>query len=198
MSVLANLQNCTMVQPSMLRRLTRCRKGSTAIEFALVLGPFLIFVFGIFALGLHYLATNSLERAVFNSSRLIRTGQAQKANMPVSEFKQKVCDEAKPYIDCAHLQIHVQNADSWDQIVPTNCIDNGQLKVSGNDSDTIGSLSGAQSKIVLVTVCYEWLLAKSLPFFLKDEHGNWRTTPDLASGGLLLQASSVFRTEPYQ
>ncbi|MCB1519596.1 MAG: pilus assembly protein [Hyphomicrobiaceae bacterium] len=173
-------------------------RGSTAVEFALVLGPFLIFVFGIFALGLHYLATNSLERAVFNASRLIRTGQAQKAEMPVSEFKQQICDEAQPYIDCNHLQVHVQNEDSWEDIAPINCIDGGQLATSGNGSDKIGDRAGGSSKIVMVTACYEWLLAQKIPFFMKDEHGEWRTTPELASGGMLMQAATVFRTEPYE
>lgn len=179
-------------------RFARCSRGSTAVEFAIVLGPFLVFVFGIFALGLHYLATNSLERAVFSASRLIRTGQAQKAEMPVSEFKDIVCTEAAPYIDCNHLRIHVQNAATWDQINPTACINNGQLAQSGNDADKIGDRSGQQGRIVLVTACYEWMMAQNIPYFMKDEEGNWRTTPELSSGAMLMQASTVFRTEPYQ
>ncbi|MGD9783075.1 MAG: TadE/TadG family type IV pilus assembly protein [Hyphomicrobiaceae bacterium] len=172
--------------------------GSTAVEFAMVLGPFLIFVFGIFALGLHYLATNSLERAVFNASRLIRTGQAQKSEMSVAEFKNMVCQEAQPYIDCNHLQVHVQNEDSWEDITPVSCIDGGALAGSGNAADKIGDRAGGSSKIVMVTACYEWLLAQNIPYFMKDEDGNWRRAPELSSGGMLLQAATVFRTEPYQ
>ena len=42
---------------------------------------------------------------------------------------------------------------------------------------------------VLVTACYEWDLAKKLPFLLMG---------DLSNGSALIQASSVFRTEPYK
>jgi Flp pilus assembly protein TadG len=183
---------------SVLGRFRSNSEGATAVEFALVAGPFLMFIFGIFTLGLHYLATNSLERGVFSASRAIRTGQAQKAAMTKTEFKQRVCDEAAPYIDCNMLQIHVQNRDSWDQIAPKNCIENGEMASSGNGGDVIGSTSGGASKIVMVTACYEWTTAKYIPYFLKDEKGDWRTAPSLTSGNSVLQAATVFRTEPYE
>lgn len=181
----------------MSKRFIRSTHGSTAIEFAIVLGPFLLFVFGVFAIGLHYLATNSLERAVFTASRAVRTGIAQKSNMTADEFKQMVCTEAAPHIDCTKLQVHVQNADSWDEIDPINCVNNGQLASSGSGSDTIGDKAGGASKIVMVTACYDWDAAKSIPYFMKDKDGNNRGTA-LASGGMLMQAAVVFRTEPYE
>lgn len=173
-------------------------RGSTAIEFAIVLGPFLLFVFGVFAIGLHYLATNSLERAVFTASRAVRTGIAQKANMTVDQFKQMVCSESAPHIDCNKLQVHVQNADNWNDIDPATCVSDGQLTSPGSGSDTIGSKAGGASKIVMVTACYDWDAAKSIPYFMKDKEGNARSPYTLASGGLLMQAAVVFRTEPYE
>ncbi len=181
----------------MSKRFIRSTRGSTAIEFAIVLGPFLLFVFGVFAIGLHYLATNSLERAVFTASRAVRTGIAQKTNMTAEEFKQLVCTESAPHIDCTKLQVHVQNADNWDQINPIGCVADGQLASSGSGSDTIGDKAGGASKIVMVTACYDWDAAKSIPFFMKDKEGNARTGV-LASGGMLMQAAVVFRTEPYE
>lgn len=182
----------------LLMRFSRNDRGTTAIEFALVLGPFLIFVFGIFALGLHYLATNSLERAVFSASRAIRTGQAQKALMTAEQFKANVCQEAAPYIDCNMLQVHIQNKDSWNQITPVNCIANKELASGGNASDTIGDTAGGASKIVMVTACYEWTTAKFIPYLMKDEKGEWRRDPPLDSGNMVLQSATVFRTEPYE
>ena len=174
------------------------QRGTTAIEYAMVAGPFLMFVFGIFALGLHYLATNSIERAVFTASRAIRTGQAQKSSMTANEFKAAVCAEAAPYIDCNMLQVHIQNKDTWNEITPTNCINNGSMASGGNGSDVIGDRAGGASKIVMVTACYEWITAKYIPYYMKDENGEWRTTPPLESGNMVLQAATVFRTEPYE
>lgn len=180
----------------LVRRFLLNSSGSTAVEFAIVLGPFLLFVFGVFAIGLHYLATNSLERAVFSASRVIRTGSAQKSNMTVNEFKQMICTEAAPHIDCNKLQVHVQSETDVADLDPINCVDAGALAGSGSGTDTIGSRAGNQDMFVFVTACYDWDAAASIPWFMKDRNGQQRGRA-LASGGLLMQASVLLRTEPY-
>lgn len=175
-------------------------RGATAIEFALVLAPFLAFVFGIITIGLHYLATNSIEKAVFDASRQIRTGQAQKANMTAEQFKTLVCNLAAPHIDCNALEIHMSSYDNWKDVTPPTCIDgaNNNLASSGSGTDKIGDKAGGASKKVLVTACYDWKVAKYLPYLIHDNKGNRRTQSQLASGGMLLQATAIFQTEPYE
>lgn len=185
--------------------LNRCRRfrsnndGATAIEFAIVLGPFLAFVFGIITIGLHYLSTNSLEKAVYDASRQIRTGQAQQSGMTSKQFKDLVCNMAAPHLDCAKLRVHMASYDSWKDVAAPNCIDNqtNDLSVGNSSTNPIGNDVGGASKKVLVTVCYDWTLAKYLPFLLHDVHGNAQFSP-LKSGGMLMQASAIFQTEPYE
>lgn len=176
------------------------RGGSTAVEFAMIAFPFLLFVFGIFGIGLQYLATNSLDRAVFAASRAVRTGIAQKSEMTADEFKTMLCQEAAPHINCNKLQLHIQNEDSWEDIQPVNCIDgSGHLASGGNGSDKIGDRAGGASKIVMVTACYNWEASLAIPYYVKDREGNLRSpATKVDGGGLLLQSSVVFRTEPYE
>lgn len=182
------------------RRFRRNDEGATAIEFALVLAPFLAFTFGIITVGLHYLATNSLEKAVHDASRQIRTGQAQQANMNADNFKSLVCNLAAPHIDCSKLRIHLSSFDSWKDVAPPTCVDGATKNLSGgtSGSNPISNQVGGASKKVLVTACYDWTVAKYLPYVVFDNHGNRRQTSQLQSGGLLLQASAVFQTEPYE
>ena len=184
---------------ALARRFGRNSDGATAIEFAIVLAPFLAFVFGIITIGLHYLATNSLEKAVFDASRQIRVGKAQKDGMSSAQFKQLVCNEAKPHIDCSKLEIHVSSQDSWANIAPPTCV-GGDMNLSsgGNDNTNLADKTGGASKKVIVTACYDWTVAKYLPYLLFDRNGTRRSASPLASGGMLLQASTVFQTEPYE
>src|SRR5580692_1890976 len=57
------------------RRFARHQGGATAVEFALVLLPFLALMFGIIETALVFFADQTLETAVANSARLILTGQ---------------------------------------------------------------------------------------------------------------------------
>ncbi len=182
------------------RRFAHSNDGTTAIEFAIVLGPFLAFTFGIITIGMHYLATNSLEKAVYDASRQIRTGQAQQAGMTSKEFSNLVCNLAAPHIDCTKLRVHMSSYDSWRDVTPPNCVDSTSHELSQGNSTTnpiTGDVGGA-SKKVLVTACYDWTIAKYLPYLLRDEHGVARTESPLASGGMLMQASAIFQTEPYE
>ncbi len=182
------------------RRFGRNNDGATAIEFAFVIGPFLAFTFGIITIGLHYLATNSLEKAVYDASRRIRTGQAQQANMNANDFKKLVCDLAKPAIDCSHLQVHLASFDNWKDVVPPNCINGATKNLTAGASGTnpISNQVGGASKKVLVTACYDWVVGKYLPYVIYDSHGNRRIDAELASGGLLMQATAILQTEPYE
>ena len=177
------------------RRFKRNESGATAVEFAMVLAPFLAFTFGIITVGLHYLATNSLEKAVHDASRQIRTGQAQQASMTAQEFKAEVCRRSAPHIDCTKLQVHMASYDSWTAVTPPNCVDNTSTLTQGvGGTDPITNNVGGASKKVLVTACYNWPVAKYLPHWL---FGNSNASK-LQDGGLLMQTSAVFQTEPYE
>lgn len=170
----------------LLRRLKSNEDGVTMIEFAMVVGPFLMFLFGIIAVGLFFFTTFTLENAVEQAARLIRTGQVQQQGLTGDQFKQKVCDHVPQSIDCqGKVFVNVKSFANSSDISPDDipqCLDN-----SGNLKTSADYVPGGASVVVLVWACYEWEMAK-FPFL---NLGN------MANGSRLIQATTTFRTEPY-
>jgi hypothetical protein len=171
----------------LLRRWRRDSSGTTAIEFAFVAGPFLMLLFGIMGVGLYFFTTFSLENAVEQTGRLIRTGQVQQGGMTAQQFKDQVCELAPTFVDCVNkLRVNVLNFPDSAAIGPATlpqCLDAG-----GNLSDVTTFAPGDADQVVLIWVCYEWALASKIPYL---------NLGDMANGSRLIQAATTFRTEPY-
>lgn len=176
------------------KRLARCRSralgadcsGTTAIEFAMVGMPFLMLLFGIISVGLFFFTTFTLENAVEEASRLIRTGQAQESGMTADQFKTEICTRVPRFVDCnGKMRVNVQKFTGFGSITTPTCTNSG-----GNLVDPASTTyqTGAGGDIVLVTVCYEWELGGKIPFL---------SMATMANGSALIQASTTFKTEPY-
>ncbi|MGE0697514.1 MAG: TadE/TadG family type IV pilus assembly protein [Hyphomicrobiaceae bacterium] len=173
-------------RPHLLQRWRNDARGVTAIEFAMVATPFLMLLFGIIGVGLYFFTTFTLENAVEQASRLLRTGQAQQAGYNAAQFKAKVCEFVPGHIDCeGKVQVNVLSYADTTNITPASlptCLQNGGL--SGNSTYS----PGGASEVVLVWVCFEWELASKIPFLHLG---------DMSNGSRLIQATTVFRSEPY-
>src|SRR5262249_62261572 len=73
------------------RRFARHQRGAVAVEFGLILLPFLALMFGIMETALVFFADQTLQTAVSDSARLIMTGQAPKQSLTAPTFKDAVC-----------------------------------------------------------------------------------------------------------
>lgn len=161
-------------------------QGTTAIEFAMVGIPFFMLLLGTIAVGLFFFTTFALENAVDRASRLVRIGAVQQSGMTAAEFKEEVCKQAPAYVDCdGKMRVSVQSYSDFSEIVTPSCTDDEGNLVPPEETTYS---AGSSSDVVLVTVCYEWDLAASLPFLKLGSMPN---------GAALIQASSTFRTEPY-
>jgi Flp pilus assembly protein TadG len=144
-------------------------------------------MFGIIAVGLHFFAVFSLENAVEQASRPIRTGQAQQAGMTKEQFKQSVCDLSPSIMKCDLMRVSVVEAVGSSPVIPS-CTDAGGNLVPPPPT-TAPNPNPAPSVNVVVTVCYEWELPGTIPFL---------KIGSMSNGSSLLQASTSFKTEPYQ
>lgn len=165
-------------------------RGVTAVEFAMVGLPFLMMLFGIIGVGLYFFTTFTLENGVEQASRLLRTGQAQLASPPydAAAFKNKLCSFLPSHIDCSgKVKVNVKSYADTTDVTPASlpqC-----LAADGTLSNTSQYNPGTASQVVLVWVCYEWELSSKIPFL---NLGN------MTNGSRLIQATTVFRSEPYQ
>ena len=180
-----------------LRRLRDWRRdesGFTAVEFAMVSLPFVMLLFGILSVCLYFFTNFTMENAVWQASRVIRTGQFQQgvggyASLSMDDkkkaFKAALCAKSPQFIDCEKAIVLVQsNSAGFGSITQPTCAKDGSM-IEQKDA---GFDAGGASSVVLVTVCYPWSFGGSLPFI---GLGN------ISDGSLLIQASVAFRTEPF-
>src|SRR5262249_6190871 len=128
-----------------LRRLWRNKRGTTAIEFAMVALPFFSLLLAIFETTAVFFANGTLENAVTEASRQIRTGQVQSANMSADDFKNLVCQKLV-FLTCdTNLIIDVRSFQNFQQVTFPQPLD------SHNDFQIVPTFSpGAAGEIVLV------------------------------------------------
>lgn len=179
---------------SLSRRWRKDESGATAVEFGLVAMPFLMLLFGIISVCLYFFTNFTLENAVWQTARALRTGQVQQAKGAYSAassqedkknaFKLALCAIAPTFLDCNKVVVLVQSNASFGGIVEPRCATNGVMV----DQTAATFDTGNASSVVLITVCYPWEFGGKLPFV---KIGN------LTNGAVLLQASVAFRTEPY-
>ena len=174
----------TAPKANILRRFRRNRRGSAAVEFALVAPIFFAVLFAIIELALVFFASQILETVTQDTSRLIMTGQAQNAAYTQASFKDAVCAKLTVMFDCLNgVSIDVQSYKQFSTVDIADPIDSGKNFVPPNNY-----LPGGPGDIVVVRLFYKWpLFVTGLGFNPANIAGNKR----------LLTATAAFQNEPY-
>jgi Flp pilus assembly protein TadG len=153
------------------RLFLRSEAGSVAVEFALVLLPFLTVVMVIVQSAVVLLAGQVLQTAATNASRLILTGQAQTASYSATAFKNAICANLTVMFNCTNnLYVDVESFSSFNSISlssPTNT--NGTLNTTAFGY----SPGGNPGDIVVVRLIYQWpIIAAGIGFCLSTAAGS--------------------------
>ncbi|MFZ2467073.1 TadE/TadG family type IV pilus assembly protein [Parvibaculum sedimenti] len=176
-------QNESTKRNGLLRRFARANRASVAVEFALTALPFFMVLFAIIEGGLVFFATATLENAVTDVGRLIRTGQAQTGNMTSAQLVQKICNEVVFVSNCTtNLKLDVRTFSSFSSVAFPSPVD-----ANGKIVDTLQFDTGSAGDIVLIRAFYVWSVMSPLPTGLANNTGSSR----------LIQSSVAFRNEPY-
>lgn len=166
-----------------LGRFFRDAKGATAVEFALVVAPFLFTMMAILEVALIFYGSSALENGVQEAARTIRTRELQLAGGGVNDFRTKLCAEAAVLIQCgSKLTVDVRTYPSFAAAIVTP-----QLDVNGNPLPG-QFLPGGPEQIVVVQVYYVWDVFTP---FLGAVLGNIGST-----NSRLLLSTAAFRNEP--
>ena len=112
-----------------LRCFRRNRRGSAAIEFALVAPVFFALLFAIIETATMFFASQVLETVTQDSARLIQTGQAQQASPPFTQaqFQAYVCSQIPSLFDCSKVYVDVESYPSSFPVTLST-----QIDASGN------------------------------------------------------------------
>jgi Flp pilus assembly protein TadG len=167
----------------MFRRFRRSRRGSAAVEFALVAPVFFALLFAIIETALAFFAGQVLETITQNSARMIMTGQAQTASFTQAQFQTYVCSQIPALFTCSSIYVDVQNYPTF-----SNVTINSQIDGSNNFVNNMQYKPGGPGDIVVVRLFYQW------PLFVT---GLGYNIANLSGSKRLLTATAAFRNEPY-
>jgi Flp pilus assembly protein TadG len=168
-----------------VRAYLEANEGATAVEFALVAGPFFFILFGLIEVMMIFLLSATLENGVSEAARQIRTGQVQADGSDATAFRTVVCGNLFGLMDCgARMRVDVRIFNDF-----TNTTNNSPVDGDGNIDDAQFVFEpGEAGDIVLVRVFYEWnVITPVLGAPLSNMNGGKR----------LLQAATAFRNEPF-
>jgi Flp pilus assembly protein TadG len=179
-----------------LRRFRGSRRGSAAVEFALVAPIFFGLLFAIIETALVFFAGQVLETITQNSARVILTGQAQAQGGSVAAcqtvpnvvsacdqttFKAYVCTQIPALFDCSKLYVDVASTSSFTTLSLTNYGDSCTFNPAGVQYNP-----GSASQVVVVRLFYQW------PLFVTGLGYNIG-----CSSKRLLVATAAFKNEPF-
>jgi hypothetical protein len=173
----------------------RNQRAAVAVEFALLALPFFTIIAAILETALVFLAGQILESAVQDSSRLIRTGQAQTAGLDAGDYRAAICDGLYGLFECDNnrrMFVRVVVLDKFRYAgaaiappLPASCSSGAGACGWTMDEDYD---PGVGSSIVVVQTYYKWPTLVDLP---------WFNLADQAGGDRLLAGVRVFRNEPF-
>ena len=161
------------------------QKGSTAVEFAFVAGPFIWMLLGLIELSLYFTTSSLLAEATNIGARQVRVGQLEGNPDPESAFRDIVCDRAAVFIPCSDIQFQVS-------LVNNDSFANAQTMLPAFDKDGklvgAGYQDGAQSSVMLIRLVYRYpFLTPLIGGILSDRGDNTR----------LIVNTVVMKNEPY-
>jgi Flp pilus assembly protein TadG len=169
-------------------RFLRDRRAGAAVDFALVVFPFLMVLMVMINSALILLAGQVLQTAATSAGRLVLTGQAQNANYTAAQFKTAVCASLTVMFNCAsnlYIDVESTSTSSFSSINlanPTNS--NGTLNTAG-----YGYSTGNPGDLVIVRLFYQWPITGSgLVGALMNP---------ISPSNYTLVATVAFRNEPY-
>jgi Flp pilus assembly protein TadG len=167
------------------RNFRRDQAGSTIVEFAIVAPIFFFLMFVIAEAALVFIAEQVMDNAVFETARLIRTGQVQNSEMSKEDFREEVCDRMSIFVDCesADFYLDVRSYPTFGDMELGKPVDDDE-----NFDDEGDYAFGEANDIVVVRAFYQW---PTNPIF------GSLSLKNMANGKRMIGSFAAFRNEPF-
>lgn len=167
----------------LLRSLSKDRKGSAAIEFAILALPFFVVIFAIAEIAVMYFVDSGLDAALHKAVRQVRVGVAKSGNWDVKKFKEVVCGELSFSFDCSSkLKVRATVVTDMSSVPRTSPVSGGNLNVT-EDFDL-----GDSGSYVLVQAYLPWNPTFKLYSI---------SSAQLSDGSYVLGSSELIKNEPF-
>ena len=169
-----------------LRAFRRHRKGSTAVEFAMISPLFFGMLLAIVETGTLFLRATAMESGVEEAKRVTMTGQIAGAGAPAAQataFRDAFCNQVSWILSCSQVQFDVRAFTTFGAAAMPNPIVNGVFQPG-----TLQFNPGLPCQIVVIRAYYETVAFTAL---IRNDVAN------LGSGNVLLGGSAAFKNEPF-
>lgn len=173
------------------------RRGSTALEFAMLAMPFALLVFAILESCISFAGQELMANATDDIARQLRTGQLKKANVTDASIKKLICDKLAVMVttNCpgsgssASLLVDLREYPTFaDAAAAGFKIQNGEIVLTGTTSTSFTVSPGLAESRNMLRVFYKWPVITD---FLAKQMAN------LKDGKTLHFASVTWQNEPF-
>lgn len=172
-----------MMNMGRLKNLFKDRKGSAAIEFAILALPFFVVIFAIAEIAVMYFVDSGLDAALHKAVRQVRVGVAKSGAWDATKFKSVVCAELSYSFNCSSkLKVRATIITNMASITKASPITNGNLAVTEDFN------LGDSGSYVLVQAFLPW----SPTFRLYTI-----SSAKLSDGSYVLGAAELIKNEPF-
>lgn len=139
------------------KRFHQSEDGAAAVEFALVVLPFMMLLGVVLETGVMLFTEYTLQASVQQAARLMRTGQAQAQGMNAAAFKTEVCKTASIIMNCSGgVTVYAESASSFAALkakLPSSL----NIGVQSDGTPSAASYKcGAPLEAVGVVATYDW------------------------------------------
>ena len=168
------------------------KRGSTALEFAMLAIPFALLVFAILESCISFAGQEVMANATDDVARQLRTGQLQRTNVTEASIKQLICTRLQIMVaqGCPGLLVDLREYSSFsDAATASFKIVNGEIVLTqGANSMDPTVAPGLAESINMLRVFYKWPVMTD---FLAKSMAN------LNDGKTLHFASVTWQNEPF-
>ncbi|CCV15584.1 TadE family protein [Mesorhizobium sp. STM 4661] len=172
-------------------RFVRDRRGSTALEFAMLAIPFALLVFAILESCISFAGQEVMANATDDVARQLRTGQIRKANVTEASIKQMICSRLEVMVakNCPGLLVDLREFPTFADAASAGFnIQNGDIVLTGTSSTTFTVAPGLAETKNMLRVFYKWPVMTD---FMAKSMAN------LKDGNTLHFASATWQNEPF-
>lgn len=167
-------------------RFGRARDGAAAIEFGLVAVPFFLLLVGLAEITVLGFAQTTLDFAVSESARRIRTGEVQANDETLTDLRADICETITTFVGSTcqeRLFFEVDRFDSFVEAANPAAIADIDFNQANMAFDP-----GNASDIVVVRAYYRWSIITPLFSGIFQNDGD---------GDRMLISTMLFRNEPF-
>jgi Flp pilus assembly protein TadG len=181
-----------------ISRFAGARRAATAVEFALIAGPFLATLIAILEVTAYLFAQQVLQNGASETGRLFMTGQAQNSGITgqgtaaqqqaqQQQLQNDICPMISALFNCSQGSLLV-NVQSYADFSSANTSETALTFNAQGISNTWTLSPGTPGQVMVVQLIYAWPIVSGPLGYVLSSLGNGHTE---------MMGVSAFRVEPY-